>query len=181
TNTEHHLIAISTPPPTLESIEELRFYNVSDEIYYILEDISLLSINLNSLYFILSEMPFDFTLVTINNILNNIIPNSPNLKLLCISFLAELYDPIDFSNLNGVEKLIIETNTTNLINIDFAECESLNEVVFNYEDTEYDDCDVNFEDIIDEFDQLEGWEFEFSLGTIRGVRNSKLINIKYLE
>ncbi|KXN65489.1 hypothetical protein CONCODRAFT_74255 [Conidiobolus coronatus NRRL 28638] len=41
TTIEHHQIAISTPPPKLESIKELRFYNVSDEIYYILKDINV--------------------------------------------------------------------------------------------------------------------------------------------
>jgi hypothetical protein len=170
TTSEHHEISISTPPPTLESIKELRFYNVSDEIYYILEDLCLISTNLSSLYFVLCEMPFDFTLVTINNILNNIVPNAPNLKLLCLGFLAELYDPIDFTNLNGVEKLIIETNISNIVQIGFLECSSLKEIVLNFAHTEYDDYEFNFDDAKDEFDQLEDWKFEFSIGSIKGVR-----------
>ncbi|KXN65488.1 hypothetical protein CONCODRAFT_12901 [Conidiobolus coronatus NRRL 28638] len=115
-------------------------------------------------------MVFDYSLVTIKNIINSIIPNAPKLKLIYLAFLDELCDPIDFSNLNGIEKLIIETNISNIDQIDFSKCESFNELVLNFEDNEYDDDGVDFEVIKDDLNHLEGWKFEHKLGSVKGVR-----------
>lgn len=147
-----------------KSIKKIRINYISTENYETATKLFLCCPNLEYLQF---TIPHHINLTAVNgNIIESIIRNLHQLKTLHLDIGANANNNFDITKLSNIETLILETQGSIILNLDFANCTNLKRVVFDSNDVK-----IRTKEFIDKFLGYKNWNFRFDLLTITGFKN----------
>ncbi|KXN66823.1 hypothetical protein CONCODRAFT_11265 [Conidiobolus coronatus NRRL 28638] len=144
----------------LEYVKVLKIGSLCSIYYQNIEKLCLLCCNLEYLHFSIGYEGFQHA---INSYLERIVCKLDKLKTLHLSISHIEGENLDVSIFTNVESIIIEAESSILINLIFENCENLKEVKFISINSE-----INKQQFKDKFSSYNNWNWSFSDNIIKG-------------
>lgn len=147
----------------LRYLEKLSINNVYPKNYENIRILCSLCPNLEDLRFCIRDgLHFQNS---IDSFLTPLMSNLPLLKSLNLIFGTSKDDKLNFTKISNIESLIIDTDNSTILNLNFEGCAKLKKVKFiSYLG------EVNTQEFRDRFNSYKNWKFRFSSDTIKGYK-----------
>lgn len=150
--------------PLLRSVNKLRINKLIPLCYENIERLCLLCPNL--IYLHLSGGYDPDIQVSIFSFLEQILLKLDKLKTLRLSLATNENEVLDITKLYYIESIIIETESSAILNLKFINSRKLKKVKFVSNTSE-----INTQKFKDKFSNYEGWSFNYSRYTIIGYKH----------